>query len=334
MFQNIVDIIVPVRLETRGYSTDKLEYSSACPYCKGGRDRFRLWPNQGTTGRFWCRKCNVKGTGRKFVEDFLSNSQNKLVTDFLITIKNTVPFKVLPSNNFPVERKTWSNRAGAILDFYCKHMVNRHCLVSELKQRRIFTSTIKQFRLGYVANHIYENASEWGYSNDGEIGKKIYLPSGILIPRYLNDALAGLKVRMDEPRDGRRYHLVRGSYPGPILLSGKNRNILCVVESELDGILLAQECSDLIDVCVLGTAMASVADASIVNLWQYEKVIVCLDNDHAGYKAFLINWRRVHGNVIYWVPEIGKDIGEASKAGCDIRGWIEAGVKYDSILRR
>lgn len=36
------------------------EYASACPYC-GGRDRFRIWPNQGETGRFWCRQCNEHG---------------------------------------------------------------------------------------------------------------------------------------------------------------------------------------------------------------------------------------------------------------------------------
>ena len=36
------------------------EYASACPYC-GGRDRFRIWPNEGETGRFWCRQCNEHG---------------------------------------------------------------------------------------------------------------------------------------------------------------------------------------------------------------------------------------------------------------------------------
>ncbi len=36
------------------------EYASACPYC-GGHDRFRIWPNEGETGRFWCRQCNEHG---------------------------------------------------------------------------------------------------------------------------------------------------------------------------------------------------------------------------------------------------------------------------------
>lgn len=36
------------------------EFCGACPKC-GGKDRFLVWPGEGETGRFWCRKCNIKG---------------------------------------------------------------------------------------------------------------------------------------------------------------------------------------------------------------------------------------------------------------------------------
>lgn len=39
-------------------ATQAGEYSSACPFCNEGRDRFRYWPE---VGNFWCRRCDAKG---------------------------------------------------------------------------------------------------------------------------------------------------------------------------------------------------------------------------------------------------------------------------------
>jgi len=44
----------------REATTNGGEYSSACPDC-GGDDRFRIWPNEGENGRFWCRQCDRHG---------------------------------------------------------------------------------------------------------------------------------------------------------------------------------------------------------------------------------------------------------------------------------
>jgi len=40
----------------------KEEYSSVCPFCNAGEDRFLFWPEK---GNYWCRVCNAKG----FVSD-------------------------------------------------------------------------------------------------------------------------------------------------------------------------------------------------------------------------------------------------------------------------
>ena len=48
-------------LEGRGIKTKKKkpnEYSSACPICNDGEDRFITWPNE---NRCWCRVCGWKG---------------------------------------------------------------------------------------------------------------------------------------------------------------------------------------------------------------------------------------------------------------------------------
>ena len=57
MFLDIVRKDVQLQ---RVASTGNGEYSGPCPVC-GGNDRFRVWPNEGDKGRFWCRQCDIKG---------------------------------------------------------------------------------------------------------------------------------------------------------------------------------------------------------------------------------------------------------------------------------
>jgi phage/plasmid primase-like uncharacterized protein len=54
-------------------STKGGEYSTPCPSC-GGDDRFRIWPNDGNGGGFWCRKCEKNGDNIDFCKDFLNMS--------------------------------------------------------------------------------------------------------------------------------------------------------------------------------------------------------------------------------------------------------------------
>jgi len=47
-------------------STTKDEWCGPCPVC-GGRDRFVVWPSEGETGRFLCRKCGKSGDAAGFL---------------------------------------------------------------------------------------------------------------------------------------------------------------------------------------------------------------------------------------------------------------------------
>lgn len=75
---NIRDLV-----EEAGYSTHKKtyspehksdEYSSPCPFCTEGDDRFQCWPDElnrdGTYsgGRYWCRKCKCSGDALNFLK--------------------------------------------------------------------------------------------------------------------------------------------------------------------------------------------------------------------------------------------------------------------------
>jgi phage/plasmid primase-like uncharacterized protein len=50
-------------------STHGGEYASKCPWC-GGKDRFRIWPNQGEGGNYWCRKCGKSGNAVRYLMDY------------------------------------------------------------------------------------------------------------------------------------------------------------------------------------------------------------------------------------------------------------------------
>ena len=62
---NLLDLIPDLK---RTATTNGGEYAGACYAC-GGRDRLRVWPNEGPTGRFWCRACGAHGDGIQLLRD-------------------------------------------------------------------------------------------------------------------------------------------------------------------------------------------------------------------------------------------------------------------------
>jgi hypothetical protein len=63
---NILDLVLD--LKHTGTSRRGPEYHGPCPFC-GGTDRFTVWPEQGETGRYWCRQCNWKGDAIQLLRD-------------------------------------------------------------------------------------------------------------------------------------------------------------------------------------------------------------------------------------------------------------------------
>lgn len=97
-----------------------------------------------------------------------------------------------------------------------------------------------------------------------------------------------------------------------------------ILESELDGLLVHQECRDIVGVVSLGSA-ALKPDIELHRRLMAAKMILCsLDADEAGMKAVGF-WRR-YPSYRRWPVVIGKDPTEQQKAGIPIRAWIEAGL--------
>jgi DNA polymerase-1 len=120
------------------------------------------------------------------------------------------------------------------------------------------------------------------------------------------------------------------------VLAGSNSSVMVlgsgryhiVVESELDGILLAQEAGGLVTVVVLGSAQNRPDTLIMEQLVNSDLVLVALDNDKAGVESSYKWWMKTVPNAKRWAVLDGKDPGESCQNGVNIRDWVEAGILY------
>ncbi|MFC1886602.1 toprim domain-containing protein, partial [Thermodesulfobacteriota bacterium] len=195
-------------------------------------------------------------------------------------------------------------------------------------RRGLTENTIRQAELGWVFGGVYDNPKSWGIKTEisektGE-PKKIWVPSGLLIPGKLNGKIIKLKVRLWDPIGSLRYILVSGSDPGPTVL--ENRKTFCIVESELDALLIHQEAGDLVSSVALGSAQVRPSTDLHKKLLEADTILVALDSDEAGGKQAWQFWLKTYTQAKRWPVPIKKDPGEAFQAGLNIRAWIIAGL--------
>jgi DNA primase len=108
---------------------------------------------------------------------------------------------------------------------------------------------------------------------------------------------------------------------------GLDNPYFCVVESEIDGILLNQVGGDMAGIIALGSAQAKPDELVDKALNQAESVLVCLDGDLAGATASWRFWALQYPVAFKrWPCPTEKDPGEAYKAGLDLRAWLRIGI--------
>jgi len=334
-------------------STEGGEYKGHCPSCGVQKDHCAYWPNHPKTkhkgGSYWCRDCDSKG-------DLLA----------LVMMLERVDYKEAcriagqqpkesgggrhnhPVKSTPARREmkvaamnggdTWLNSADAFVDQSSKNLWKNPEALARLQQSKFLTQkTIARYRIGYNETAMYVDRSRWGLSeelNDKGRPKKIWLPRGIVIPRYSHDGkLCGIKIRRPEEdlrnKDDPRYVFVPGG-SNSLMFCGKNRSSFIVVESELDAIFLAQEGVGLLSAVALGSAANWPDQESFELLKRANKIFLCLDSDNAGKnKKKIEEWVSILPNLscLYLPSSYGKDATDAAKNGFPIRAWLEEAVK-------
>jgi DNA primase len=303
------------------------EYAGPCPFC-GGRDRFRVWPNQ-SGGRYWCRGCRKHGDAIQWLRDTRGLSFQEACAELGIDPHSRPktekpprrPGEIKPANPL------WQKKAGSLLAQAKWNLWKNQDALTWLYGRGLRDETIRTAGLGWNSVDRYEDREAWGLTpQTDEKGKKknLWLPAGLMIPCYANEQLIRLRIRL--PKGELRYYIVPGSDTRPMLFHREHGNFV-VVESELDALLIDQETMDLVGTVGLGSVSTKPDEDTDRPLKEARLILNCLDFDKAGAETSWGFWSETYGaKVKRWPVPIGKDPSEAFQEGLNIRTWIEAGL--------
>jgi hypothetical protein len=338
------------------------EYASPCPHPEcGGKDRFRIWPNDQKGPRFWCRRCERGGNIIEYLKEYRGMTVREAVR-FVKSNGMELPKRTQRTGNRVSEMDReqgypsyeWQKQAHMFIEKAEECLwsgVGKHVL-SSLFERGIAPPAIKNAHLGWNPEDIYDSRERWGLEEvvlENSKPKKLLIPKGLVIPAHSEPPVARVKVgktervitassehvfrlrvRSFEPHADPKYRAVAGSKTYPMFLPSYVSPYHCVVvESELDGILLNQRAGELTSVLALGSAHVR---PDLRLLKRFNRILVSLDNDEAGEKAFFDHWADKVPNCHMWPALKGKDPGEAFQNGFDIRSWICAG--FEDELRK
>jgi len=350
MSNDILALYQGMGLAARRKTAD--EWAGPCPdpAC-GGRDRFCIWAGgQGKhgLGRFYCRGCHRQGDAIQFLRDFQGLGYGEACRVLGLSPSSpsghgprreaTLPAPAAPAwtpkASEPPNAK-WRAQAHKLIPWAAKQLqANPKALAWLASERGITPETAARFHVGWLQKDLYRDRTAWGlpqaYKPDGR-RRMLWLPHGLVLP--VLDASgnpARIKFRRPNPGKDEPKYLYLPSEPkntAPLSITGTAAAWI-VVESELDGLLLAQEAGDLVNVLALGSASLRPDAAAHARLETAPFILVALDADDAGDKAAWTWWTTHYPpekTRVWPVPE-GKDPCEAWRAGWDLRAWIEGGL--------
>lgn len=238
-----------------------------------------------------------------------------------------------------VDPLLWSKKGLEFVDRCHEALLGRPTAIDYLASRGITMTSIKKFRLGFNAGQKRQNEQflpifrpwvSWGLRNDKNaknLPRKLILPAGLVIPYIVDEHLHRLTIRMlrpDRQNPRKKYHYVVGSMRD-VWLSNPLAQAFVVIEAELDCIAVDEAAGDLVGTIGLGSTgikpdsrAAAALDGSIC-------ILNAMDYDAPGAKAGAW-WEKTYHQAKRWPVPAGKDPGEATATGVDLRSWILAGL--------
>jgi|LGOV01.1.fsa_nt_gb hypothetical protein len=323
---------------TKIATTNGGEFAGPCPFCQGV-DRFRVWPDQ---DRYWCRICKKSGDSIQYLRDTKGLSYPEACHALNVQPK-TISWRLKPKATTAAKAAVWVPREtripGEVWQAQAKTFLDRaqgHLWSDQGKETRqwlnnrgLTDETIKQAGLGLNPHDLFWTRQYWGlepviHPKTGK-PKKVWAPSGLVIPHIIDGQVIRLRIRTQIHRDGNPYIIVPGSDMGPMAW-GMDKEAIVIVESELDGFLVNQEAGGVVGVVALGSAQARPDPETHEALSRADIILLALDTDQAGAKECWQWWVMHYSQVKRWPVPSGKDPGEAFQAGLNILAWVEAGL--------
>jgi len=358
---NVIDLVRRKGIEPRRASSAKGgEWHSSCPICgDGGKgaasDRFHIWPMQEEgKGSWWCRQCERDGKriyagdniALLMTMDGLSYKEACAALGVDMPEAPSVPIKPRsagrrrsqperPVATYQQPAHKWREHAEKFAAWAHEQLVEHHPdQMRYLAGRGIDPATMLRWGLGWNPGNdgkdLFRAREAWGLETVEKDGKKkkLWIPRGLVIPYRRGGVLQRIRIRRPKEHlrseKDPRYYLLPGSSAMPWLI-GEKRRAYIVIETELDGLLVDQEACDLVGVLSLGAASNMPDDYCHQHLAEALVILNALDFDQAGGKAWP-KWQATYPQAERWPVPVGKDPGDACRAGVDIRAWVLAGL--------
>lgn len=334
---NILDLVQELNLSPKhSASTNGGEYKSKCPNCQCGTDRFCIWPNQGESGRYWCRVCGAKGDAIQFCRDFLQmNFQQackkvNIVPQLRIEPQKSKRGAFLPRQGFSTH-PSWKQLASQFIEYAHESLMREPGIISQLEQRGLTFETIRRFHLGWNQKNLFDHRERWGLSTETKENgslRRQWLPRGIVIPTFEDSDPVKVKIRRSD-------WLIEDTLPKYVEVSGSKQSAsiygdsskpVIIVESELDAILIQQEAAPLI--CCLALGGVSKKPDLALHEWLEKAplILLSLDFDDAGKKHYSF-WIKQYPNLRAWPAPYSKSPGDAFQiSSLDFARWIKSGL--------
>lgn len=221
------------------------------------------------------------------------------------------------------------------------------CLTYLTDERCFSLETIKRFKLGIIPVFLSQPAEEWGIepwqnSRSGEICQSLsFFKNNLVIPTWRRGGyIDRIKIRFPKPSaNGQRFTTVRGGNDAPAPYA-KPAEIYVVVESELDAILLAQECPTVCPVALGGVGKFPTAELD-VEFKKAKLILLVFDQDKEAEGA-LGKWQSHYHNAkpARLPEEWGKDPTElelnyrAGKAPVSLSDFIKYAIEITENLQK
>ncbi len=269
--------------------------------------------------KWWSRGGEV-GDGIQYLQRYLNMDFKQAVealsrSSFLVQPVNQQKMEVKEQQyNKKCLEEHWQKKAERLVQVAEKKLFtpNGKESVSYLTEvRGLKLSSIKKYRLGWLPD-------------------RDQMPSKILVPCYNSKGvLKRIRCRIDQPKPGHhRYRVIKGSDPyAPFPLGITPGKPLIIVESELDAILIYQECKGRFGVMGLGST-STILSPAVINYMNRELpiILISLDNDQSGKNRTSKLLKKLVRAKNWPVPEsYGKDPGEVWWK-MKISSWIEKGT--------
>jgi len=206
---------------SRASATDGGEHAGPCPSC-GGDDRFRVWPKEGESGRFWCRRCDWSGDGIDLLRSEHGGCHSfpdacralgcahKLdapsAGDGQAGAAPSVPKPdPKPPRLLRAPGKAWQAGAGAFVEECQRRLWAGTAAASSaldyLTGRGLTEKTIRAAGVGLNGATFRPLRTDWGLPRNEKKreGGTIWLPRGIVIPWYQEDGSGLWKIQIRRP---------------------------------------------------------------------------------------------------------------------------------------